>query len=160
MKFEKFLKGVGTHGQILERANGDKWLLCESVGMKIPKGVENLLGAGKTGDLTSAITEEILRADTSDDTLTLRRAILRDPAGKAGDIIRVFETGLTVELEINTIGIYNGDYGLLEKKDKLTYLEIEDYPDSNGECKIIKVMVVLDRTTNEPIGYISGVENI
>lgn len=36
MKFDKFLKNVGMMGQIYERANGDRWLVCGGVGMKIP----------------------------------------------------------------------------------------------------------------------------
>lgn len=44
MKFEKFLKGVGTHGEVVTRVNGEKWLVCGGVGMVIPKGVDTLLG--------------------------------------------------------------------------------------------------------------------
>ena len=50
MKFEKFLKGCGTHGQILTRKNGDRWLICGGVGMKVPNGVVNLLGSGEVGE--------------------------------------------------------------------------------------------------------------
>lgn len=43
------------------------------------------------------------------------------------DIIRVFETELG-----DRIGIFNQSYGFLEKKDVLTYLEIEDDSDEDN----------------------------
>lgn len=79
----------------------------------------------------------------------------KDPEGKANDIIRVFETDLG-----DRIGIYNASYGLLEKKDRLTYLEIEeDDPDNEGETKISKFIVVRDYN-NEVIGFIAGSNEI
>lgn len=158
MKFEKFLKNVGTHGRVIERNNGDKWLVSGSVGMKIPDGVDNLLGSVKLeGD---EIFYAILQADTSDDTLTLKRAVLNEADGKANDIIRVFETVLDIDLLSDEVGISNRDYGLLEKHDKLTYLEIEDIPDHNGDLMSVKFIVILDRRDNEPIGFITGVKDI
>lgn len=158
MKFEKFFKNVGTHGQVIERNNGDKWLVSGSVGMKIPDGVDNLLGSVKLeGD---EIFYAILHADTSDDVLTLKRAVLNEADGKANDIVRVFETVLDIDLLSDEVGICNKDYGLLEKHDKLTYLEIEDIPDYNGDLVSAKFIVVLDRRNDEPIGYIVGVKEI
>ena len=120
MKFEKFLKGVGTHGQILERDNGDKWLVCGGVGMRVPLGVENVLGAGEVGEKTKSIVEALVKADT-DDKVELTRAVISKD-GKAGDIVRVFGDGLDIE-----VGIYNADFGLLEKADiNLAEVEIED----------------------------------
>lgn len=147
MKFEKFLKGCGTHGQILERANGDKWLVCGGVGMRVPVGVVNLLGSGEVGEKTKKILEAIVKADT-DDKVTLTRATI--PAdGKANDIVRVFEDGLDIE-----VGIYNVDFGLLEKADvNLAEVEIED------EDIETKYLLVLDRE-DVVIGFIQGVKNI
>ena len=69
MKFEKFLKGCGTHGQIVTRSNVDKWLVCGGVGMRVPRGVVNLLGSGEAPEkivakqtgVTLAITEADLK---------------------------------------------------------------------------------------------------
>lgn len=146
MKFEKFLKGCGTHGQILERANGDKWLVCGGVGMLVPKGVVNLLGSGEVGDKTKRILEAIVKADTDDKVDLIRATIPAD--GKPSDIIRVFGDKLDIE-----IGIFNSDFGLLEKADvNLAEVEIEDDEE-------IKYLLVLDREDNV-IGFIQGVKNI
>lgn len=146
MKFEKFLKGCGTHGQILERANGDKWLVCGGVGMLVPKGVVNLLGSGAVGDKTKRILEAIAKADTDDKVYLIRATIPAD--GKPSDIIRVFGDKLDIE-----IGILNSDFGLLEKADvNLAEVEIEDDEE-------IKYLLVLDREDNV-IGFIQGVKNI
>lgn len=146
MKFEKFLKGCGTHGQILERSNGDKWLICGGVGMKVPTGVINLLGSGEVGDKTKKIIEVIVKADT-DDKVYLTRAIV-SADGKAGDIIRIFGDKLDIE-----IGIYNAYFGLLEKADvNLAEVDIED---ENGTT--IKYLLILDYD-DEVIGFIQGIE--
>lgn len=150
MKFEKFLKSVGAYGRVFERTNGDKWLVCDGVGMKIPTGVLELLGGGKVDhDMGKAVINAIISADTSDDVLHLAKAVLFDRDGKSGDI----------ELETHKVGIWNKDYGLLEKKDILTYLEIEDYPDEHGNVEILKYIVVLNEK-GETIGFIHGTHNI
>ncbi len=147
MKFEKFLKGCGTHGQILERANGDKWLVCGGVGMKVPAGVVNLLGSGEVGEKTKKILEAIVKADTDDKVYLTRATIEKD--GKASDIIRVFGDGLDIE-----VGIYNADFGLLEKADIwLAEVEIED---ENIEAKYLLVLDGEDQV----IGFIQGVNEI
>ena len=158
MKFEKFLKDVGTHGEIITRDNGDNWLVCGGVAMKVPKGVNNLLGT--TNKDTTPIFTALMNVDTKDDTLVLKEAILKDPEGKAGDIIRVFETELG-----ERVGIYNADFGLLEKKDLLTYLAIDIPAEYDGDTVIedettVNFIVVLDRKTYETIGFITGIKNI
>lgn len=149
MKFEKFLKGCGTHGQILERANGDKWLVCGGIGMKVPTGVINLLGSGEVGEKNRKIVEALVKADT-DDKVTLTRATITADR-KAGDIIRIFGgtdfTGEPIE-----VGIYNTDFGLLEKADvNLAYVEIED---TDLQAKFL---LVLDND-DQVIGFIKEKE--
>lgn len=148
MKFEKFLKGCGTHGQIVNRFNGDKWLICGGVGMKVPVGVVNLLGAGEVGEKTSEILEAIVTADI-DEKIQLSEAYL--PAdGKASDIIRIFSDGY------NRVRIRNSDFGLLERSDViLAYLEIEDVDDDFNEL-VTRFLLVLD-PAEEVIGFITGV---
>lgn len=144
MKFEKFLKSCGTHGQIVKRDNGDKWLVCGGVGMKVPAGVVNLLGAGEVGEKTREIVEAIVTADT-DEKIQLTEATL--PAdGKASDIVRVFSDGY------NRVRIRNADFGLLERSDVvLAYLEIED-----DDFNVTRYLLVLD-PAEDVIGFITGV---
>jgi hypothetical protein len=148
MKFEKFLKSCGTHGMIVKRDNGDKWLICGGVGMKVPAGVVNLLGAGEVSEETRKIVEAIVRADT-DDRVQLTAATLRAD-GKASDIIRVFGDGF------NRVRIHNADFGLLERADViLAYLEIIQEDDDLNEL-IDRFLLVLD-PAEEVIGFITGV---
>ena len=149
MKFEKFLKSAGTHGQVYTRDNGDKWLICGGIGMKIPVGVENLLGSGEVSEKTKAIIEGLIKADTDDRVVLTRAQITAD--GKASDIIRVFGDRLDIE-----VGIYNAAFGLLEKADvNLAEVEIEAEDDLNNT----KYLLILDRD-DEVIGFIQGVYNI
>lgn len=149
MKFEKFLKGCGTHGQILTRSNGDRWLVCGGVGMKIPNGVENLLGAGEVSEKIKTLVEGLIKADV-DDKVVLKRAII-EKDGKPGDIIRVFGDMLDIE-----VGIYNAEFGLLEKTDyNLAEVEIE----SDDFINDTKYLLILD-PKDEVIGFIEGVKNV
>ena len=149
MKFEKFLKGCGTHGQIVTRTNGDKWLVCGGVGMKVPVGVVNLLGSGEAPEKVKDLVEGLVNADTDDKVFLKRAEIEKD--GKASDIIRVF--GDMGEIEI---GIYNGDFGLLEKSDfNLAEVEVE----SDDFTIDRKYLLILDHG-DEVVGFIEGVRFI
>lgn len=151
MKFEKFLKSVGTHGMIVKNSDSDSWLLCEGLGMPIPTGV-NALGVSVTPE---PLFKAIVNSEPEDDYLHLVEAVLREPDGKANDIIRVFETDLG-----ERVGIRNKAYGFLEKSDRLTYLEVEaDDPDHEGETMISKIMVVRNYP-GDVIGFITGVDAI
>lgn len=149
MKFEKFLKNVGAHGQILKRDNGDRWLICAGVGIKIPVGVENLLGSGEVPEKIKQLAEGLITADTDDKVGLIRATISAD--GKASDIVRVFGDNLGFA----EIGICNADFGLLEKSDvNLAVVEVED-EDTYIESKYL---LILDNA-DEVIGFISGVKN-
>lgn len=146
MKFEKFFKSAGTHGLIVKKSEVESWLLCGGVGMRIPDGVNNL---GVSVDPEPLFTA-IINSEPEDDYLRLVEAILDDPEGKANDIIRVFETDLG-----DRVGILNKDYGLLEKKDRLTYLEIED-----DKTNITSKILVVRDYDGDVIGFITGVGSI
>lgn len=148
MKFEKFLKSVGTHGIVIERNEAEKWLLCDGVGMIIPRGVDNILGTSKHYNAGSTL--DFLANAELDDPLVLKEAVLFDATGNAGAIYRVFETYLG-----DRVGIINADYGFIEKKDLLGYAEIEGV-DENGEEPIVaKYILVYDRNKKLQ-GYITG----
>lgn len=144
MKFEKFLKQVGTHGQILTRTNGDRWLICGGVGMKIPVGVENLLGSGEVPEKIKTLVEGLIRADVDDKVSLTRAQIEKD--GKASDIVRVFGDLLDIE-----VGIHNAAFGLLEKADvNLAEVEIEDEDDALNETKFLLIL----NDGDEVVGFI------
>lgn len=147
MKFEKFLKSVGTHGQIYTRDNGDRWLICGGVGMIVPTGVVNLLGSGEILDKTKTLVEGLINADTDDRVELIRAEIDKD--GKSSDIVRVFGDNLDIE-----VGIHNADFGLLEKADtRLAEVEIEDFDVDFYNGKYLLVLTY----DNEVIGFIHGV---
>lgn len=150
MKFKKFFKATGVHGLIVNHGS-ESWLLCGGVGMPIPAGV-NALGVSVSPE---PLFKAIVNSEPEDDYLHLAEAVLRNPDGKAKEIIRVFETDLG-----ERVGIMNTDYGLLEKSDRLTYLEVEaDDPKHEGETIVSKIMVVRDYD-DEVIGFITGVDSI
>ena len=146
MKFEKFLKSIGVHGHVYVRANGDKWLIGNGVGMMVPAGFKPFLGGTTVPDKTGEIVEAIVRSDC-DEIVRLTRAEL--PAdGKASDIVRVFAS------QYNEIKIYNCDFGLIEKSDvNLSYLEIED-----DDLNTLTYMVVFDGSQDSVIGFIRGID--
>ena len=146
MKFEKFFKTVGTHGLIVKKSEGESWLLCGGVGMLIPSGVNNLGVSVKPEPIFTAI----VGSEPDDDFLRLIEARIDNPEGKANDIIRVFETDLG-----DRVGIKNKEYGLLEKSDRLTYLEIED-----DETNITSRIMVVRNYNGDAIGFITGVDSI
>ncbi len=140
MKFEKFVKRVGVHGKIVR--NGDEaWLICNGVGMLVPEGVRPFGDVNEPNDLIRAI----LKADIEDDELSLFRASLPYADSKPAEIVRVFKTELDDE-----IGISNENFGLIEKNDRLVYLEIE-----TSENNTEKFILVTDRVGNKIIGFIS-----
>ena len=139
MKFEKFFKGCGTHGKVVKTVN-TRWLICGGVGMKIPEGVNTFGAEADPDDMFIAI----LNADIEDDVMDLVRAEL--PAnGKPSDITRIFATGFGDEVAIS-----NAEYGLLEKHDRLVYLEIEH---NNGID--YKYILITDIKGEEILGFIA-----
>lgn len=148
MKFEKFLKSTGTHGQIFTRDNGDRWLICGGVGMKVPVGVVNLLGSGEVLEKIKNLVNGLVNADIDDKVHLTRATVSKD--GKASDIVRIFGDELDIE-----VGIYNADFGLLEKADvNIAEVEIEE---SDDELLDGKYLVVLD-DIDEVVGFIKGIK--
>ncbi len=148
MKFEKFLKSVGTHGQIYTRDNGDRWLICNGVGMIIPVGVDNLLGSGEVSEKVKTIVEALITADVDDKVELIKATLPAD--GKAKDIIRVF--GDPIDNANPTVSISNANFGLLEKADvNIAYVEVEsdDFFDD-------KYLLILD-FNDDVIGFIKEI---
>ena len=148
MKFEKFAKNSGIYGQIVELEAGDKWLVCNGIGMMVPNGLTNLLGIGTAPEKVQRVVESITEVDT-DDKVVLTSAYLKAD-GKPTEIVRIFgdEFGYGV-------GIKNKDFGLIERSDvNMCHVEIvlED-----GEE--LRCLVILDRN-DEPVGFIAGIDPV
>lgn len=142
MKFEKFLKSVGTHGQIYKRDNGERWLICGGVGMLIPLGVDNLLGSGEVPQKIKTTVEDLIKSDIEDVASLCSAYIPAD--GKARDIVRIFMDGMG-----DSIKISNADYGLLEKSDEnISIVEV-----TNDDLDDEKYLIVLNEK-DEVIGFI------
>lgn len=151
MKFEKFLKQVGTHGEVIERGESEKWLVCDGVGMIIPRGVDNLLGMRRDREYASIV--DALATAEMDDPLTLIQAVLLDPTGNAKSIYRLFETRFG-----DVVGITNTDYGLLEKKDLLGYCEITIPKTETTNEYTVKYVLVYNQN-GDIQGFITGSNN-
>ena len=150
MKFEKFLKSVGTHGQIYTRDNGDRWLICNGVGMIIPVGVDNLLGSGEVSEKVKTTVEALITADVDDKVELIKATIKAD--GKPKDIIRVF--GNPFEKDDPTVSITNADFGLLEKGDvNIAEVEIENKDEFFDD----KYLCILD-FNDDVVGFIKNID--
>lgn len=151
MKFEKFVKNCGSHGAIATLANGDKWLVCDGVGMKVPAGVVNLLGVGAVPDKTRRIVEALAGADTDDRVALVDAYLPKD--GKVKDIVRVYGKSEKVPL----VYVRNADYALMESKDTtLAFVEVEDADD---ELETVDYLLICDEC-EEVIGFITSIEHL
>lgn len=111
MKFEKFLKSVGTHGVIFTDADKDKWLFCSNVMMKLPSNVTVL---STTECKAPAFVQKVIDDfyDENCHSAELTKAILPYPDSKAKDIQRIFEDAAK-----NQFAACNNDFGLIETSD-------------------------------------------
>jgi hypothetical protein len=133
MKFEKFLKMTAGHGVIVERKDGEKWLLFDGVLMRIPDGV-NIIAALRMDEpqFISDIFEEYANENISSAELT--NAILPTPDASASKIIRVFN-----DSDGGEIGVANKYFGIIEKGNDLVTVYDEEYnPDSPAALLVLR----------------------
>lgn len=106
MKFEKFVKSVGSKGMILNDTDLNlKWLKKDAVMM--------LIDCDCVG--STYVIPEILKPYKYDQIeATLVRAELPTPDAKAKDILRVFK-----DVENNEIKIGNAEFALIESGDRV-----------------------------------------
>lgn len=116
MKFEKFLKNVGSYGTIFTDADEDKWLFCSNVMMKIPSNVTIL---SKNECKAPAFVQNVLNDFYCEGCLSaeLTKAILPHADSKPKDIQRIFE-----DAGKNKFVVCNSDFGLIERNDEV-YIE-------------------------------------
>ena len=125
MKFEKFLKNVGTRGIIVNSTKYGKFLLFGNVMLRIPDGVNIMASFTK---IMPEWQETIFR-DFRDGYITeaeLTDAALPTPDATPSQIKRIFEDAYD-----GRIAIDNKTFGVIERSDR-TYIYPEDYEDNNN----------------------------
>lgn len=114
MKFEKFVKMIGSYGTIV-KDHGDYWLQSGLTYMKIPEGVHPVANAAGT---LPEVVDEIF--DSEDLTsCELREAYLPEADGSTSTLMRCFFDGE------NHFAIPNKLYGLIEKENEIRFVYVD-----------------------------------
>ena len=90
MKFQKFVKSIGTEGIVYVRNNGERWLAAQDVFMKIPEDIQSITAKSVT-EMPEAI-ESIINCDCFSDPCELVKAIMPCADGVIKDCVRIYAT--------------------------------------------------------------------
>lgn len=145
MKFQKFVKSLGSDGVIYVRKNEERWLGFENVFMKIPDNIRSIT-ASDILPMPESV-EKVINYDSFTDPCELYKAIMPYADGAIKDCIRIYAT----ENGMNKVGITNTDYSLIERKD---YVE----ETSEGKALVIKNYPTLASEEPVTIGIIFPAE--
>lgn len=134
MKFQKFVKSLGSEGVIYVRKNEERWLGFENVYMKIPDKIRSIT-ASDILPMPEAV-EKIINYDSFTDPCELHKAVMPYPDGAIKDCVRIYAT----ENCLNKVGISNTDYTLIERKDCVEmYVKVDALSEtSEGKALVIK----------------------
>ena len=145
MKFQKFVKSLGSDGVIYVRKNEERWLGFENVFMKIPDNIRSIT-ASDILPMPESV-EKVINYDSFTDPCKLYKAIMPYADGAIKDCIRIY----TTENGMNKVGITNTDYSLIERKDCVEmYVKINAVEEtSEGKALVIKNYPTL--TSEEPV---------
>lgn len=137
MKFQKFVKSIGSNGIIYVRKNEERWLASGKVYVKIPDNIKSIT-ASDIFPMPEAV-EKIINYDSFTDPCGLYQAIMPKANGAIKDCIRVYAT----DNAVNTVAISNPDYTLLERKDIIEmYVKVDaENESSEGKALVIKEYV-------------------
>lgn len=121
MKFEKFLKMTAGKGVIVDRGDGEKWLLFDGVLMRIPDGV-NIIAPLRMDEprFVTHVFEEY--DDENIFTAELTNAILPTPDASASKVIRIF-----TDSDGGEIGVTNKYFGIIERDNDVVTVYDDDY---------------------------------
>lgn len=111
MKFQKFVKSLGSDSIVYNRKNGERWLASERVFMKIPEDIHSVTCAD-IADMPD-FAENIINYDSFTDPCDLHKAVMPYADGVIKDCVRIYATDNTQ----NTVAIDNTSYALIERKD-------------------------------------------
>lgn len=154
MKFQKFVKSLGSDGVIYVRKNEERWLGFENVFMKIPDNIRSIT-ASDILPMPESV-EKVINYDSFTDPCELYKAIMPYADGAIKDCIRIYAT----ENSMNKVGITNTDYSLIERKDCVEmYVKINAVEEtSEGKALVIKNYPTLASEEPVTIGIIFPAE--
>ncbi len=155
MKFQKFVKGLGSEGTIFVRKNEERWLASTSVFMKIPDNIRSIT-AHDIVPMPEAI-ENIINYEAFTDPCELHRAIMPFPSAAIKDCIRVFAT----ENALVKLPVRNNDYALIERGDCVEMYVKTNAEDetSEGKALVIKEYPIRPGEDAELVGIIFPILN-
>lgn len=111
MKFQKFVKALGSDGIVYNRKNGERWLASDKVFMKIPEDIRSVT-CTEVADMPEFVGN-IINYDSFTDPCDLHKAVMPYADGVIKDCVRIYAT----EGAQNKVAIDNSAYALIERKD-------------------------------------------
>lgn len=133
MKFQKFVKSIGSDGVVYERKNGDCWLASDNVFMRIPEDIRSIT-ASEIAPMPEPI-ENIINYESFTDPCELYKAVMPFANGAIKDCVRIYAT----ENALNKIAVSNSAYALIERKDSVEMYVKYNAADETGEVKALVV---------------------
>ena len=140
MKFQKFVKSIGSEGIIYVRKNEERWLASGNVYMKIPEKIRSIT-ASDILPMPEPV-EKIINCESFTDPSGLYKAVKHEADGEIKDCIRIYAT----ENALNKVAISNPDYTLIEKKDC-----VEMYVKVNGEEETTEGLALVVKEFENPM---------
>lgn len=131
MKFQKFVKSIGTEGIVYVRNNGERWLAAQDVFMKIPEDIQSITAKSVT-EMPEAI-DSIINCDCFSDPCELVKAIMPCADGVIKDCVRIYATANN----LCEIAISNTAYTLIERKDVVEMYSKFDSETEESEAKAL-----------------------
>lgn len=145
MKFQKFVKALGSDGIVYNRKNGERWLASERVFMKIPEDTRSVTCAD-IADMPD-FAENIIKYDSFTDPCDLSKAVMPYADGVIKDCVRIYAT----ENALNTVAIDNSSYALIERKDIVEMFCKYNSDDETSEGKALVIKRPSDFTSDEEV---------
>ena len=145
MKFQKFVKALGSDGIVFNRKNGERWLASDRVFMKIPEDIRSIT-ASEITDMPDSV-EGIINFDSFTDPCELHKAVMPYADGVIKDCVRIYAT----ENALNTVAIDNSSYALIERKDIVEMFCKYNSGDETSEGKALVIKRPSDFTSDEEV---------
>ena len=145
MKFQKFVKALGSDGIVYNCKNGDRWLASERVFMKIPDDIHSVT-CSEIADMPEVI-ETIINCNSFTDPCELHKAVMPYAAGGIKDCIRIYVT----EKEQNKLAIDNNGYTLIERKDIVEMFNKYNPDTETSESKALVIKRPMNITDDEEV---------